>query len=91
MAEPYTIAELHLAIATAEQIQEHTNNYWRAHLGDPGPLGGFQVEAIAERRDGFQLFVSTLYGGRALVGTGREIRQGSAAYVDSRKRGKAAA
>lgn len=90
MSESYTPAELSLACATAAQIQEHTNAYWIAKLGDPGPTGGFQVEAIAERRDGYQLFVSTLYGGRSLVGTGSEIRQGSAAYVDSR-RGKAAA
>ena len=78
-------------IVVAAQLQRETNAYWSAHLGDPGLLGGFQVDYVATKRDGTRLFVSTLYGGRRVIGSGHEIRQSSAAYVDSRKRGKAAA
>ena len=71
---------------TAQQLAHESNAYWQAKLGDPGLLGGFQVEPLNAESNGSPAFVSILYGGRCLVGTAEELRAGSREYVDSRRR-----
>lgn len=77
--------------AEATKLQVAANAYWVAVLGDPGLLGGFQVEPVGAHHDGRMVFVSTLFGGRWLIGTLLQVRQSCEQYIESRRRGKAAA
>lgn len=77
--------------AEAAKLQVAANAYWTAVLGDPGLLGGFQVEPVGGHKDGRMVFVSTLYGGRRVIGDSKAIAEACSNYVESRRRGKAAA
>ena len=84
---PWIEAALH----TARVLQVGGNARWAQSLGELGPFGGFQVEAVTGAGlDALGnppvFFQSTLFGGRSLVGTAREVVVAQRAFIASRRR-----
>lgn len=81
--------------AKARELQAEANELWEQKLGEHTDRSGFQVEPFgilqADVNETHPLFVSTLFGGRWLIGTARQISASCADYIESRRRGKAAA
>lgn len=84
-----------LLVNQARALQVDVNELWAEKLGEHTALSGFQVEPfgilLEDTAKKHPLFVSTLFGGRWLIGTAAQVRESCRLYVESRRRGKAAA
>lgn len=82
-------------VAQARELQAEVNDLWSEQLGPHTERSGFQVEPFGilheDTKKHHPLFVSTLFGGRWLIGTMLQVRQSCKQYIESRRRGKAAA
>jgi hypothetical protein len=87
-------AENALLTAQALELQTSTNALWAKQLGPHTDRSGFQVEPFGilheDTKKHHPLFVSTLFGGRWLIGTATQVRESCEQYIESRRRGKAA-